>query len=134
MSPLSDNEWALVRTIAARIVPETAGLDAGGWARETAIIAKALEDRPPAIRRQFALFLGVIRWAPLLRYGLPFDRLRGEWQDAVLHAFMNAPVAKLRSGFWGLRVLVFMGHYGRPEVWPALRYAPSFRGNELLHG
>ncbi len=134
MSPLSEKQWTFLRTIASRIVPETEGLDAAAWGRFAAIIAKALEGRPPSIRRQFALFLDVIRWAPLPLFGRPFERLKAERQDAVLRCFMNAPLAKLRSGFWGLRVLVFMGYYGRPEVWPALRYAPSFRGNELLHG
>jgi hypothetical protein len=134
VSPLSEKQWAFLMEVARRVVPETAALDPGGRERFAAIVGKALEDRPRSIRRQFALFLGVIRWLPLLRFGAPFDRLRPERQDAVLLWFMEAPLGKLRSGFWGLRVLIFMGHYGRPEVWPAIRYAPSFRGNEMLHG
>ncbi len=120
--------------VAARVVPETAALDAAGRARFAAIVGRALAARPPAIRRQLALFLGVLRWAPVARYGAPFDRLAPQRQDAVLRAFMEAPVAKLRGGMWGVRALVFMGYYGQPEVWPALRYAPSFDGNRMLHG
>ncbi len=134
MSPLSEKQWAFLIKVARRVVPETAALDAVGRERFVAIIGNALSDRPRNIRRQFALFLGVIRWAPLLRFGAPFDRLAPEHRDAVLRWFMDAPLGKLRSGFWGLRVLIFMGHYGQPEVWPAIRYTPSFRGNEMLHG
>ena len=132
--PLSEKQWAFLMEVARRVVPETAALDAAGRERFVAIVGKALADRPRSIQRQFALFLGVIRWAPLLRFGAPFDRLAPERRDAVLRAFMDAPLAKLRSGFWGLRVLIFMGHYGQPEAWPSIRYAPSFRGNEMLHG
>jgi hypothetical protein len=134
VSPLSEKQWALLMEVARRVVPETAALDAAGRERFAAIVGNALSDRPRSIRRQFALFLGVIRWAPLLRFGAPFDRLAPGRRDAVLRWLMDAPLGKLRSGFWGLRVLIFMGHYGQPEVWPAIRYTPSFRGNEMLHG
>ena len=134
MPPLNEREWAFFLRLAARVVPATASLDAAGRGRFAAIVAKALAERPPALRRQLALFLGVLRWAPVARYGAPFDRLAPDRQDAVLRFFMDAPLAKLRSGLWGVRALVFMGYYGQPEVWPAVRYAPSFDGNERLHG
>jgi hypothetical protein len=134
VSPLSERQWAFLMAVAARVVPESASLDAAGRGRFAGIVGKALADRPRSIQRQFALFLRVIRWASLLRFGASFDRLAPERQDAVLRWFMDAPIAKLRSGFWGLRVLIFMGHYGQPEAWPSIRYAPSFRGNEMLHG
>jgi hypothetical protein len=134
VAPLSERQWGLLTRVAERIVPATAALDGEGRARFAAIIAKALLDRPPSIRRQFRLFLALLRWAPLLRFGAPFERLAPERQDAVLRWLLDAPIAKLRGGFWGLRALVFMGYYGRPEAWPAVRYAPSFSGNEHLHG
>jgi hypothetical protein len=120
--------------VAERLVPATATLDADGRSRFTAIVAKALSDRPRSIQRQFGLFLGVVRWAPLLRYLARFDRLAPAKQDAVLRFLLDAPLAKLRGGFWALRALVFMGYYGQPEVWPAIGYAPSFAGNERLDG
>ncbi len=115
-------------------MPPIAALDGAGRERFAAIVGTALAGRPRSLRRQFALFLSVVRWAPALRFGAPFDRLAPAVQDAVLRWFMDAPVAKLRGGFWGLRALVFMGYYGQPEAWSAVRYAPSFSGNEFLHG
>ena len=115
-------------------MPAVAGLDAAGRERFAAIVGKALSERPAALRRQFALFLTVLRWAPVLRFGAPFDRLAPAAQDAVLRWLMDAPLAKLRGGFWGLRALVFMGYYGQLETWGTIGYAPSFAGNERLHG
>jgi hypothetical protein len=131
---LSEGQVAFILHVAARIVPAVAGLDDARRQGFVAIVSKALADRPRKIQRQFALFLGIVRWAPVLRFGATFDRLRPERQDAVLRWLLDAPVAKLRGGFWGLRALAFMGYYGQPEVWPTLHYTPSFNGNERLHG
>ena len=133
MLPLSERQWRFLRVVAVRVAPPVAGLDAAGASRFEAIVGKALADRPPALVRQFRLFLALLRWAPLLRFGARFERLSPARQDAVLRFLLDAPVAKLRAGFWGLRALVFMGYYGQPENWPAIRYAPSFDGNERLH-
>ncbi len=121
-------------SVAERVVPATAALDGAGRSRFAAIVSDALAARPRSVRRQFRLFLALLRWAPLVRFGAPFERLTPERQDAVLRWLLDAPVAKLRGGFWGLRTLVFMGYYGQPETWSAVRYEPSFEGNERLHG
>ncbi len=134
MTPLDRQRWATFLAVAGRVVPAVAGLDAAGRERFAAIVGTALAARAPALRRQFTLFLSVLRWAPALRYGASFDRLAPTAQDAVLRWLMDAPLAKLRGGFWGLRALVFMGYYGQPETWGAIAYAPSFAGNERLHG
>ncbi len=134
MPPLSQRKWAFLMSVAGRIVPAAADLDAEGRSRFIAIVGKALGDRPQSIQRQFVLFLGLMRWLTLVRFGAPFDRLSPANQDAALLWLLDAPLAKLRSGFWGLRALIFMGYYGQTEVWPSLRYTPSFNGNERLHG
>jgi hypothetical protein len=134
VSPLSESQWRFFACVAERVVPAVAELDSAARERSREIVSKALCDRPRSVQRQFALFLAAIRWAPLLRYGSRFDRLGPQHQDAVLRFLMNAPIQKLRSGCWGLRALVFMGYYARPEVWPEIGYAPSFKGNERLHG
>ena len=38
------------------------------------------------------------------------------------------------QGVAGVRTLVLMGCYGRPEMGPALSYEPSREGNERLRG
>jgi len=134
VSPLSQRKWAFLMCVAGCIVPAVADLSAEGRSRFIAIVGKALAERPLSIQRQFVLFLGLMRWLVVLRFGAPFDRLSPADQDAVLRWFLDAPLAKLRGGFWGLRALAFMGYYGQTEVWPSLRYTPSFNGNERLHG
>ncbi len=111
--------------IAARVVPEMAGLDAGARHEALALIEHQLAGRPATMRRELALFLSVIRWAPVMRYGRPFDRLDAARQDAVLGWLEDAPVAKLRSGFWGLKTLAFLAYYGRPAAGDAIGYRPS---------
>ena len=125
MKSLSRDGAEFLRVLAARIVPETAALDRAGEGRFFAIIDRALQDREPAVRRQFASFLGVLRWAPLLRYGAPFDRLAPERRDAVLRWFEDCPLRLLRSGFWGVKAMVFMGYYGQPETHRLIGYEPG---------
>ncbi len=119
--------------VGQRIAPGIAELDAEGRARVAAIIAAAVDARPAALRRQLAAFLHVLRWAPLVRFGRPYDRLAPAEQDAVLRWFHDAPVAALRQGFWGVKTLVFMGYYGRPEAGAECGYQPSRDGNAVLH-
>jgi len=133
MKSLPPAEVELLRVLAARIVPETGGLDAAGMGRFLAIVDGALMDREPAVRRKFATFLGVLRRAPVLRYGRPFEKLPAERQDAVLAWLEDCPVGLLRAGFWGLKAMVFMGYYGQPETNALIGYAPERDGGGRLH-
>ena len=119
--------------LAARIVPETAALDAAARDRLVALVDEMLETRPPGMRRELGLFFAVLRWLPALRYGRPLDRLGPAQQDAALARFQDSPVALFRKGFWGVKTLVFLGYYGRPEIGDAIGYRPSRDGNSLLH-
>jgi hypothetical protein len=125
MNCLPDTKAEFLGTLARRIVPETADLDPPGWDRFFRIVDGALERREPSVRKQFATFLDVVRWAPLPRYGAPFEKLPGARQDAVLRWFEGCPVRLLRSGTWGLKVMVFMGYYGQPETNPLVGYTPD---------
>jgi hypothetical protein len=133
MQSLPRDKAEFLRLLAERIVPETASLDAAGAARFFGIIDSALMDREPAVRRQLASFLGVLRWAPLLRFGKPLESLSPGHQDAVLRWFEDCPVGLLRKGFWGLKAMVFMGYYGQPETNAGIGYTPSFNGGGTLH-
>jgi hypothetical protein len=119
--------------VGERIAPGIRHLDAAGREQVAAIIGRAIASRPPALRRQLAAFLGILRWAPVVRYGRRFDHLAAEQQDAVLRWLQDAPSAKLRHGFWGVKTLVYMGYFGRPEVGYAIGYRPSRSGNSYLH-
>jgi len=128
MKSLSVKHAAFFMVVAETITPEVASLDADGRARLEAIVDTALQDRDAATRKQIGTFLSVIRTAPTLRYGRPFDRLDPDRRNAVLRWFENCPISLLRKGFWGLKVLVFMGYYGQEENWSGIGYAPEFDG------
>jgi hypothetical protein len=133
MKSLSQEKAEFLQVLAARIVPETAALDSAGLSRFFGIIDHALLARPVPVRRQFAVFLGLLRWAPVLRYGAPLEKLRANRQDSVLRWFEDCPASLLRTGFWGLKAMVFMGYYGQPETNELVGYAPDFGGGERLH-
>jgi hypothetical protein len=116
MKSLPQEKAEFLRVLAARIVPETANLDTAGMSRFFGLIDEALLERPPSVRRQFGTYLGLLRWAPLARFGGPFEKLSADRQDAVLRWFESCPVGLLRAGFWGLKVLIFMGYYGPSET------------------
>jgi len=133
VAPLSDTQRAFLLTLAARMVPRSGSFTPAGREAFQRLIAGTLATRPPAMQRQFGFFLGVLRWAPVLRYLRPFDRLDARRQDAVLRRFQDCPLALIRSGFWGVRTLVYLGCYGQPEVGASLGYTPSIDGNAVLH-
>ncbi len=132
MDSLPADRVAILWQVASRVVPESGSLDAAGRADFERIVDAALADRPVGVRRQFGVFLKVIRLAPLPRYGRSFDRLPPDRQDAVLRWFQDGPVSLFRTGFWGLKAIVFMGYYGRPGVWRDIGYAPEFDSLERL--
>jgi hypothetical protein len=128
MESLTDTQAAFFEVVAATVTPEAAAMDDAGRARMLAIVDSALMDRDPGTRKQLGNFLGLIRLAPTLRYGRPFDRLDPARREAVLRWFQDNPISLLRKGFWGLKTLVFMGYYGQPEHSAEIGYAPELDG------
>ncbi|MBM3266753.1 MAG: hypothetical protein FJZ01_03805 [Candidatus Sericytochromatia bacterium] len=116
------------------LISSIVGLEAGEGIPDAAlaIFHEAIGKRPPALRRQVGVFLNLLRWLPALRHGKPFERLSEDQHVAVLTWFQSAPVALFRKGFWGVKALVYMGYYGRPELGPEIGYRPSPGGNDLL--
>ena len=123
----------LFLALAARIVPGSASLDAEACGRMLALVEETLATRPGRTVRELALFLRVLRWLPALRYGRPLDRLGPAVQDAALRWFQDSPVTLFRKGFWGVKTLVYLGYYGRPEAASTIGYRPSTNGNRFLH-
>ncbi len=120
-----------LETVTVIVVPGYANLDPSSRKQFLEIIDEALGERPESMRRQLALFLKVLNLAPYLRWGRPLGKLEAVDAERALRWFQEAPMAKLRQGFWGLKTLVFMGYYGRREVWPEVGYAPEFGGLDV---
>lgn len=116
------------RALASTILPQAGTLSDAEWAELERIITDALAQRPAALRRQLGLFIRVLDTLPVARWGRSFHRLDATRRAAFLHAVERSSLLLVRRGFWGLRTLVFMGYYGRPEVHPAIGYRASLRG------
>ncbi|HUG39711.1 MAG TPA: hypothetical protein VMM12_04465 [Longimicrobiales bacterium] len=116
------------RALAASIVPEAAALGPEGWAELERIVDAALARRPAAVRRQLLVFIRALDILPLFRWGRTFRRLDPDRRRRFLQGVQDAPVLLARRGFWGLRTLVFMGYYARPEAYDAVGYQARLRG------
>ena len=119
---------AKFRALARAIVPEAAELDEQGWGDLEAIVEDALSIRPPNVRRQFGVFIRLLSWLPLLRYGRTFGRLSDHRRARFLHGMETSRLLLFRRGFWGLRSLVYMGYYGRADGYRAVSYDARLRG------
>ena len=92
------------------------------YGRLTEIVEDALADRPPAIRRQLLLFVRVLHWLPVLRYGRRLPSLDRGRRAELLRWLQDSRILAIRRGVWGLRSLVFMGYYGRQEAREEIGY------------
>lgn len=118
------------RAIALTVVPDASALDEAGWGALEALVEKTLAPRPAAIRRQLVLFVRAIEHLPRLRWGRGFSALTPDERTRFLSGLERAPVLLLRRGFWGLRTLVFLGYYARPEAAAEIGYGADARGWE----
>jgi hypothetical protein len=121
----------ILRAIGATVVPEADRLDEAEWMALERIIADALTARPKAVRRQLLLFVRLVQWLPLVRYGRRFTQLDADRRTRFLGSLRDAPILLLRRGCWGVRTLLLMGYYGRPEAVRAIGYAADPRGWEV---
>ncbi|HUH12906.1 MAG TPA: hypothetical protein VMK65_07335, partial [Longimicrobiales bacterium] len=99
-----------------------------GWRELEATVEHALASRPPRMRRQLRFLIRALQWAPVVRWGRPFTRLRERHRVRFLEGVQRSRVYLLRRGFWGLRTLVFMGYYLRPEARAAIGYRATAGG------
>lgn len=73
---------------------------------------RILSSKSPDLKKQFNLFLNVIRFLSFIRYQKKFEKLQTEKRKKILSFLEKAPVGKLRLGFWGLRSMILFSHYG----------------------
>ena len=71
-----------------------------------------LQKKPDEIQKQFALLLNVIRKASFVRYWKNFEHLSENKKNKILSFFERFPLGKIRLGFWGLRSMILLSHYG----------------------
>ncbi len=120
------------RAVAATVVPESIALDEQQWDGVEALVDATLRERTRKQQRQLQLFLRLIEWLPLLRYGQTFTALAPQRRERVFAWLQDHPIELVRTGFWGLRTLALLGYYGRPEAARALGYVPDVRGWEAV--
>jgi hypothetical protein len=118
------------RAVAVTAVPEASMLDEAGWSALEALVEKTISKKPAGMRRQLVTFIRAIEHLPRLRWGRPFTALSPGERTRFLSSLERAPLLLLRRGFWGLRTLVFLGYYARPEAAEAIGYRADARGWE----
>jgi hypothetical protein len=106
-------------------------MTAAEWQEFYAVIDQALAKRPARMQRQLQLFIRIINLQSLLRYGRALPQLSKEQRTALLSRIEDSRLLLFRRGFWGIRTLVFMGYYARPQCSTTLGYAAAARGWEL---
>ena len=116
------------RAIGTAVVPELANADDAAWHDIEATIASALATRPPAMLRQLELLLRIVASLSRLRFGRSLERVDQARREQFLLALQRSPLKLVRGGIWGLRTLVLMGHYTRPQVMAGVGYRADARG------
>ncbi len=120
------------RAVVVTVVPEANHLDESSWQELETLVESTLHDRPPSMVRQLRLFLRLIQWLTVFRYGNVFTSLSAARRTQVLSYLQNCPIQLIRCGFWGLRTLAFVGFYGRPAATQAIGYRPDLHGWEAI--
>jgi hypothetical protein len=126
--PGGGRDNARFRAIITAVVPEAAALDDSEWCAAEAIIGRVVAARPPATRRQLALFVRALDVVAFVRHLRPFATLAPQDRTALLERLGSSPLLPLRRGVWGIRTLAFMGYYARPEAARAIGYRATASG------
>jgi hypothetical protein len=119
---------ATFRALAETFVPETQEFAGPEWSQLYRIIAQALKPRPARIKRQLSAFVRLLNLRSLLRYQRRYARLSAGRRLRLLQSIERSRLVLLRNGLWGLRTLVLMGYYGRPEAVQQIGYRADRRG------
>ncbi len=129
-SPSTTAPWPAFRAFAQCFIPETSRATAPEWRALEDVVRRALEARPPRVRRQVVLFVRLIDLAARARYRHGFAALDHARATALLEGFAASRLLLLRRGVWGLRTLVMLGWYTDHSVCEVLGYRASAAGWE----
>lgn len=119
------------RAIAEAVVPEVVQLDDSGWRSMCALVERAVAQRPAKMQRQLALFVRILNLLSLLKHRKKLHSLPSAVRTRFLENIQNSNLLLFRRGFWGLRTLVLMGYYARPEAMSQVGYCAHARGWEM---
>jgi hypothetical protein len=118
------------RTVVLTVVPDAANLDEAAWEDLERLVLRSLRDRPSELQRRIHLFMKLIHWLPVLRYGRPLTALDPQRREHFLRSLQEHRLDAIRLGFWGLRTLALLGYYGRREAADSIGYRPHPAGWE----
>jgi hypothetical protein len=121
-STLPAREYAVLRAVARRLVPEVAGAPGADSVGAAVRIDRELAFHSPRLQNDLRDALRLIEWWPLATRFARFTRLDPAAQDAELAAMATSRLAVRRSAFQGLKLLVVFFTYTRPETWSRIGY------------
>lgn len=119
---------ATFRAVAVAVVPELAAADDASWAEIEATVERVLSSRPTRQRRQLELLFRVLGLLSLARFGRSLEDVAAAPRERFLATLQRSPLRLVRRGIWGIRTLVFMGHYTRPRIIESVGYHANPRG------
>lgn len=112
MPPILAPVRPVFRAVAEAMVPAAQHYGAAEWTAMEAVVERALGARPRKMQQQLVTFMRLANVLAVGMSGQTLVSLPVEKREQVLHRLERAPVALVRRGVWGVRTLIFMGHYG----------------------
>ena len=119
---------ALFRSLTVTVVPEANSLSESEWWVLYAVIEQALDSRPNAVRKQLSAFISLVRIITFVRHAKSFTALPTQQRYGLLHSLETSRIAVFRKGMWGLRTVLMMGFYARPNAAIAIGYRADRKG------
>jgi len=124
---LSVKELCIVKAVVGALLPASDRFPSG----ESLGIAQRVDEQvwaaPRSVRSEFGAALQLFEHAPPLHgFAGRFTSLSSDAQRAYFQRVLVGHNASLRQIGVGLKQIVHMLYYARPEVWPALGYEGPF--------
>ncbi len=110
------------RALAETFVPDLADAGDDDWTRLMETVGIALRQRPRSIVRQLVLLVRALDWMAVFTAGRRLTALGPDQRGRLLERWQDSKWLMMRRGVWGLRTVVFMGYYTRPDVQARLGY------------
>lgn len=124
---LSDDEYAIVSAVAARMCPQPGpdvpGADAiGVGLKADRLLSRADPAALADVKAVLAIFESGLTSALFFERARPFTQLEPEEQDRVLLAWRDSSILVRRTIHRALAGLTTSLYFGDPRTWPALGY------------